>query len=83
MTARAMAVLYALQVERLTPQQLLASDWQADCLVLVMPGGADLPYTRLLNGAGNRIIRGQRHTLLALQRARARYQAKCVPLGAS
>lgn len=47
-----------MQVERLTPEQLLSSCWQEDCLVLVMPGGADLPYCRLLNGRGNRLIRG-------------------------
>jgi glutamine amidotransferase-like uncharacterized protein len=29
--------------------------------MLVMPGGADLPYCRQLNGPGNDLIRGAAH----------------------
>ena len=40
------------------PEELLAGHWTSSCLMLVMPGGADLPYCRQLNGAGNELIRG-------------------------
>ena len=32
-------------------------DWRLDCLALVMPGGADIPYCNQLNGVGNKIIK--------------------------
>jgi biotin--protein ligase len=35
---------------------LLAGDWAARCALLVMPGGADLPYCRRLAGRGNALI---------------------------
>lgn len=38
-------------------EELLGGAWAHDCALLVMPGGADLPYCRQLNGAGNRLIR--------------------------
>ena len=46
------------QVEKLGPEKLLSGTWRDDCLMLVMPGGADLPYCRQLNGRGNSLIRG-------------------------
>ena len=46
------------QVSQIGPEELLAGSWQDACLALVMPGGADLPYCRRLNGTGNGIIRG-------------------------
>ena len=42
----------------MSPQELLAGEWHDSSLALVMPGGADLPYCRKLNGKGNCIIRG-------------------------
>ena len=39
--------------------ELLAGGWQPGCLLLVMPGGADLPYCRHLDGRGNALIRGE------------------------
>ncbi|BDA44508.1 probable biotin-protein ligase at N-terminal half [Coccomyxa sp. Obi] len=45
------------QVAHLGPEELLAGVWQDGCLMLVMPGGADLPYCRQLNGRGNCLIR--------------------------
>lgn len=36
---------------------ILNEPWPATCAALVMPGGADLPYCRTLNGEGNRRIR--------------------------
>lgn len=35
---------------------LLKEPWAATCALLVFPGGADLGYCRVLNGAGNRSI---------------------------
>ncbi|KAI8273928.1 Biotin--protein ligase [Colletotrichum sp. SAR11_57] len=35
---------------------LLKEPWQATCALLVIPGGGDLGYCRVLNGAGNRRI---------------------------
>ncbi|CAL8470467.1 g10009 [Coccomyxa elongata] len=48
---------FQLQVAQIGPEELLAGEWQDGCLMLVMPGGADLPYCRQLNGRGNRLIR--------------------------
>ena len=47
-----------LQVASLDTAELLAGGWQDGCLLLVMPGGADLPYCKVLNGRGNALIRG-------------------------
>ncbi|KAK9825704.1 hypothetical protein WJX81_008129 [Elliptochloris bilobata] len=46
------------QVEAFREEDLLSGDWADDCALLVMPGGADLPFCRRLNGAGNALIRG-------------------------
>ncbi|KAG6062950.1 hypothetical protein E4U32_001764 [Claviceps aff. humidiphila group G2b] len=35
---------------------LLKEPWQSTCALLVIPGGADLGYCRVLNGPGNRLI---------------------------
>ncbi|KAI5292790.1 biotin holocarboxylase synthetase [Ascosphaera acerosa] len=35
---------------------LLHEPWMSSCALLVIPGGADLPYCELLNGAGTRRI---------------------------
>lgn len=51
-------VVYTAQVGFLSPEALLAGGWEARCAVLVIPGGADLPYCRTLNGQGNTRIRG-------------------------
>ncbi len=48
----------AVQVTQIGPEELLHGGWQSSCLALVMPGGADLPYCRRLNGRGNQLIRG-------------------------
>lgn len=46
------------QVASLDAAELLAGGWQEGCLALVMPGGADLPYCKHLNGRGNALITG-------------------------
>ncbi|KAG2452489.1 hypothetical protein HYH02_002728 [Chlamydomonas schloesseri] len=45
-------------VRFLSTSELLEGSWVDRCLLLIMPGGADLPYCKHLNGRGNRIIRG-------------------------
>jgi hypothetical protein len=45
-------------VDTMATRELLAGGWQARVALLVMPGGADLPYCKHLNGAGNALIRG-------------------------
>ncbi|CAN8098376.1 unnamed protein product [Discula destructiva] len=40
----------------LTESALLHEPWSPTAALLVIPGGADLPYCRALNGPGNRII---------------------------
>ncbi|KAF2432829.1 class II aaRS and biotin synthetase [Tothia fuscella] len=35
---------------------IIKEPWSSTCALLVFPGGADLPYCRTLNGAGNRKI---------------------------
>lgn len=40
----------------ITADTILKEPWQPSCALLVIPGGADLPYCRALNGEGNRKI---------------------------
>lgn len=39
-----------------TADALIKEPWTASCALLVIPGGADLGYARVLNGEGNRKI---------------------------
>ena len=41
----------------ITSDAVLKEPWTSTCALLVMPGGADLPYCRILNGDGNRKIK--------------------------
>lgn len=59
--------LHPPQVATLDTAQLLAGGWQQGCLLLVMPGGADLPYCKHLNGRGNELLRG---AAMGVRRAR-------------
>ncbi|AEO59119.1 hypothetical protein MYCTH_2119403 [Thermothelomyces thermophilus ATCC 42464] len=43
-------------VNPITESALLREPWAPTCALLVFPGGADLGYCRVLNGAGNRSI---------------------------
>ena len=43
-------------VELIGPSELIEGSWMEDTLLLVFPGGADLPYCRALNGVGNQKI---------------------------
>jgi glutamine amidotransferase-like uncharacterized protein len=45
------------EVRRIYARELIASDaWHTSTALLAFPGGADLPYCHLLNGAGNASI---------------------------
>src|SRR5262245_30328629 len=45
-------------VRRIYASEILASDqWHQETDLFAFPGGADLPYCRVLNGAGNASIR--------------------------
>ncbi|KXT00185.1 hypothetical protein AC578_7029 [Pseudocercospora eumusae] len=46
---------YAIQV--ISSDQLLKEPWPSTCALLVIPGGADSGYCRILNGEGNRRIK--------------------------
>ena len=51
-------------MSQISPEELLAGSWQHTCLALVMPGGADLPYCRRLNGTGNQLIRSKAYVII-------------------
>lgn len=46
---------YAIQA--ISSDQLLKEPWPSTCALLVIPGGADSGYCRILNGEGNRRIK--------------------------
>lgn len=43
-------------IEWIDAKEVMEGAWVKDASLFVMPGGADLPYCRALNGAGNRMI---------------------------
>jgi glutamine amidotransferase-like uncharacterized protein len=45
------------RVQKVTHKQLTSEEWEDSAQLLVMPGGRDLAYVRLLAGEGNRRIR--------------------------
>jgi biotin--protein ligase len=45
------------QLELIFPEQILKSDWEKQTVLLIIPGGADIPYMQVLNGVGNQKIR--------------------------
>ena len=53
----ALAGVLPKQIRYLDHKQLLASSWEDDAKVFIMPGGRDIPYHRLLRGRGNEKIR--------------------------
>ena len=44
------------EIKTINAQTLLETDWEAKTALLVIPGGADIPYTQKLNGKGNEKI---------------------------
>jgi hypothetical protein len=51
-------------VREVDTAELLHGSWQEHCLMLCLPGGADLPYCENLNGKGNAFIRGAGQTAI-------------------
>lgn len=51
------ALVPTVMIKTLDTSSLLDGSWQADAIMIVMPGGADLPYCQYLNGNGNQHIR--------------------------
>ncbi|MBL3285010.1 putative biotin-protein ligase domain protein [Rickettsiales endosymbiont of Paramecium tredecaurelia] len=45
------------QIKNINAKQLQKGFWTRDAVLFVMPGGADLPYAKHLNGRGNRVIK--------------------------
>ena len=45
------------RVELINAQGVVNKDWPQDAALFIIPGGADVPYTQKLAGAGNPIIR--------------------------
>lgn len=44
-------------IKEILPEQIIHEDWEKKTALLIIPGGADLPYMQALNGAGNQKIR--------------------------
>lgn len=44
-------------VETITPQEILSPDSLENTDLFILPGGRDIPYTKVLNGTGNKIIK--------------------------
>ena len=44
-------------IEHLLPEQIVHDDWEKKAAFLIIPGGADIPYTKALNGMGNQKIK--------------------------
>lgn len=45
------------QVKKVTAKQIIEEDWEKDTALLIMPGGANLPYKKALQGKGNAKIK--------------------------
>lgn len=50
--------LHSVEVKPILASEVVQGSWKDSSVLLVMPGGADLPYCKALNGAGNEHIRG-------------------------
>lgn len=44
-------------IKMIGPRELLDSNWEKEASLFILPGGADLPYVKKLNGAGNKKIK--------------------------
>ncbi len=44
-------------IKKIGPYQLCHENWEDNTALFIMPGGADIPYTKDLNGKGNRKIK--------------------------
>lgn len=53
----ALQLATTLHVQTISAEATIQGNWTDHAALLVMPGGADLPYCRCLNGIGNQVIR--------------------------
>lgn len=44
-------------IKHILPEQIIRDDWEEQAALLIIPGGADIPYMNALNGDGNQKIR--------------------------
>ncbi len=44
-------------IKHILPEQITYDDWEKQAALLIIPGGADIPYMHALNGVGNQKIR--------------------------
>ena len=44
-------------IKTISAKELKLGLWAEDAALFIMPGGADIPYTKKLNGKGNQIIK--------------------------
>lgn len=51
------ALQSTITVRTIDATTLVRGEWRDDCCLLVIPGGADLPYCKYLNGIGTQMIR--------------------------
>ncbi|ROT47621.1 BPL-N domain-containing protein [Candidatus Cardinium hertigii] len=47
----------AYKLQCINAQEIIKETWTKNAALFVMPGGADIPYAKKLNGAGNRTIK--------------------------
>ncbi len=47
----------AYKINFINAKDILCKEWTKNAVLLVMPGGEDIPYTKKLNGEGNKIIK--------------------------
>jgi|LauGreDrversion4_2_1035121.scaffolds.fasta_scaffold212021_2 glutamine amidotransferase-like uncharacterized protein len=45
------------RINLITSEEIKKNNWVDEAALLIMPGGADIPYAQKLNGDGNRIIK--------------------------
>lgn len=45
------------QIKYILPEQLINDSWEIQTALLIIPGGADIPYAQALNGIGNQKIK--------------------------
>jgi biotin--protein ligase len=44
-------------IKHILPEQIIHDNWEKQTALLIVPGGADIPYMQALNGIGNQKIR--------------------------
>jgi len=44
-------------IKTINSDDIIMGKWIKDAVLLIMPGGADIPYSQKLNGVGNKVIK--------------------------